>query len=240
MSYGIQFLGDDSTPVIATYGDNFRFIGKYTTPDLTQRGSGTNHGDAYIITTPPNIIPVIFVRSPIGQFRAMKGPHRVNSTTWYVGVISGNQTAPNCELYVFAPRRGVQTEEGWGVSTFDSNGDLVYTSDSSHKSLSVSVHRPEIFYFDEVTFNNSVTYTPDVNGGTFTTLGVTKPAWYMPSPYTGYLANTTYYHLFIRINSDGTFSLAKLRDSTTSGGGSTRQIGLNVIGIPFIDGARYD
>ena len=241
MSYGIQFFGRDFTPVIGTFGDNFMFHSKLTTPNYTDRpNNNANFSDGYTVIVPSGTFPIIFIHSPVGQWRRMGGPVRVNDTTWYVGANSGNRTNPNCQLYVFIPRKGFQTQEGFGLSTYDSQGNLVYTSDSNNKSLSCATHRPEIDYFNAFGFNGSADYFPTEDGRTFTQVGVSKPAWYLPSPYFGFLGGSNFYHLNIRINSNGTFSLGKIRTSTAIVTGQTFQKGISPIGIPFIDGARYD
>jgi hypothetical protein len=239
MSYGIEFYGDDLSPVIASYGDNYYFYGKYVTPGYRYRPSNVYYySDGYSITVPADEIPIIFAASQVGKKISMVGPHKVNPTTWYVAFMSGGRYVPGVELYVFLPRKSVQVEESYGLSTFDTGGNLVYTSDSLRVPLSVKAHRPEIDYFTDVPVRGTYKYYPSSDGGTFASIGIQKPAWYLPCAYIG-TSSSGFTRLGIVLEADSTFSLCKMVVFPYTSG-STTEYGVSPIGVPFIDGAMYD
>jgi len=128
MSYGFLATNNNDEVLISSDTRNLHFLGKYSSPTLTN--SGTAYGGfrelTYTVTT--SVTPVPFFDMPTNDYYGIIGIKNTGSNTWEIKLIRSGTGSTYPSLYVFVDPRGVSPTDGYGMIVYQDDGSEAFDS----------------------------------------------------------------------------------------------------------------
>ena len=128
MSYGFLATNNNNEVLISSDTRNLHFLGKYSSPTLTN--SATAYGGfkelTYTITS--SVIPVPFFDMPTNDYYGIVGIKNTSGDNWEVKLIRSGTNSTYPSLYVFVDARGVAATDDYGLIVYKDDGTVSFDS----------------------------------------------------------------------------------------------------------------